>query len=84
MFGLQVLTIPSVVKISPEGIECIEYLNDEVQDNVFRAVLARLYDKFILLNDKLEILVQQKGIPELKLRLKKCYGSVWAAEETSL
>ncbi|OXA56758.1 vacuolar fusion protein CCZ1 homolog [Folsomia candida] len=71
-----VLSVPSVVKSSPDGVECVEYLDDQIQDTVFHAILKRLYEKFVLLNDKFETMVQEIGLVELRTRLKKCYD-IW-------
>lgn len=67
------------MKSSPDGVECVEYLDDQIQDTVFHAILKRLYEKFVLLNDKFETMVQEIGLVELRTRLKKCYDIVRGA-----
>jgi len=66
-YFVMVLSIPSVEKTSPEGIEITEYQNDQVQDNVFQSLLAKMYEKFVLLNGRL---VNIEKI-DLKRRLEK-------------
>ncbi|ODM98459.1 Vacuolar fusion protein CCZ1 [Orchesella cincta] len=70
-----VLTIPSVKKHSPDGVEFIEYLGDEVQDDVFRAILEKLYRKFVLLNDTMEGIYKTSGLEDLCSRLKKFFDA---------
>ncbi len=57
-------------------MECREYLDDQIQDAVFHSILQRFYEKFILLNDKFEVVTQEGGLAELSMRLKKCFDIV--------
>ncbi len=72
----QVLTIPSIKRLSPEGVEFIEYLGDDVQDEVFMSLLQKLHRKFVLLNDSMEAIEQTKGLDELRSSLKIFFDSV--------
>lgn len=72
----QVLRIPIVRRLSPDGVEFIEYLSDEVQDEVFQAMLNKLYKKFVLLNDTFENICEQSGQEEIRARLKRFYDAV--------
>lgn len=75
-FDLQVLTVPSIKRLSPEGIEFIEYLGDDIQDDVFRALLQKLHRKFVLLNDAMDMIHQRKGLDELRLALRRFFDAV--------
>jgi hypothetical protein len=65
-----------MVKLSPEGIEMTDYHNDQVQDNVFQAVILRLYQKFTLLNEKLGTIFKVNGLPSLKAALARSFDAV--------
>ncbi|CAG7726696.1 unnamed protein product [Allacma fusca] len=66
-----ILTVPSVVKSSQEGIQVTDYKNDDIQDNVFQSCLTRFYQRFILLNGKLEEMIDNKGLQDLRDALRK-------------
>lgn len=70
------LTVPSVKRLSPEGIEFIEYLGDDIQDDVFHAILRKFHKKFVLLNDTMEMIQQTKGLTELCSSLKRFFDAV--------
>lgn len=57
-------------------MEFIEYLGDDVQDEVFMSLLQKLHRKFILLNDAMEAIEQTKGLDELRSCLKVFFDSV--------
>jgi len=67
-----------MLRMSPEGIEMTDYHNDHVQDNVFQAVLWKLYKKFALINDKLDSIAKMNGIGVLKAALSKSIDVVRA------
>jgi len=71
-----VLSVPSVIRQSPDGVELIDYLDDQVQTNVFHAVLLKLYRKFALRYDKLETVLRLNGIEEMKEALRKSFQTV--------
>jgi len=64
------------LKTSPDGVDFIEYLSDEIQENVFHAILTKLYQKFVLLNEKITTMYKVRGMSCLRDRLKKHFDLV--------
>lgn len=65
-----------MIRTSPDGIEMIDYYDDQVQTNVFQSVLLKLYRKFTLRHNSLQKIYKLNGIEGLKLALEKSFETV--------
>ena len=68
--------MPSSTKVTPEGLEMIEYQSDSIQDNVYQALLKQLHGKFVFLHDTLEQFVAKNGLGQLRIKLGRFMDSV--------
>jgi len=71
---VMILSVPSVIKSSAEGIQVTDFQDDGVQDNVFSACLKRMYQRFTIRFGKMQKVLDTHGLPKLRETLEKFIG----------
>lgn len=78
---LQTLNVPSVVK-SKDNVQTVEYLEDDIQSNIYENVLQQAYSMFKLFHNKFSYVIEENSLSALKTKLQRFYEqvSIWKDE----